>query len=123
MKTVLIVESSKNIAMMIEKCLTNNGFKVEKADDGVEALVKLFNIYPDIIILEVVLSKLSGTMLCEAVRQNEKLSKSLVIAIGSGIHQEEIKEVLEAGADEYLSKPFKARELIETINREFINKR
>lgn len=112
MKKILIVEDTKNIKIMIEKFLINKGFQVECAMDGVEALVKVFDLMPDIVLLDLVLPKLSGILVCEAIRSNEKLLKLPVIMMSSMTNDENINAILEAGASDYITKPFTLSELL-----------
>ena len=112
MKKILIVEDTKNIKIMIEKFLINKGFQVECAMDGVEALVKVFDLMPDIVLLDLVLPKLSGILVCEAIRSNEKFLKLPVIMMSSMTNDENIKAILEAGASDYITKPFTLSELL-----------
>ena len=121
MKKVLIVEESRNVTLMISKCLTAHGFLIEQASDGVEAIVKIFDAKPDIILLSIALPKLSGFTICEAVRSNERLD-NIIIAMGTNAHEGESKSILEAGANEYISKPFTPKELIGLIQKYIIGK-
>lgn len=115
-KSVLIVEDSKNISLMIEKCLKGKDFEVTKASDGVEAMVKVFELKPDIMLLDLVLPKLSGISVCEAVKSNELLCETTIIAMSARTEENQINSILRAGADGYILKPFTPKELTDKMS-------
>lgn len=111
-KKVLIVEDEKSISDIIKYNLTKEGYCVETAFDGEEALKKVFEINPDIILLDIMLPKLDGFQICKKVR--ETLSVPILMLTAK---EEEVDKVLglELGADDYITKPFGMRELIARI--------
>lgn len=114
-KSILLVEDSKNISLMIEKCLKNRGFHVDKAEDGVEAMVKIFQERPELILLDIMLPKLSGTAVCQAIKSNAELSKIPIIIMSARTEESQIDSVILAGADGYILKPFTPHVLISKI--------
>jgi DNA-binding response OmpR family regulator len=119
-KKVLIVEDSKNISFMIEMCLKTNGYQVFKASDGVEAMVKIFDIIPDLILLDILIPKLNGYSVCEAVKSNEKISRIPIIAMSAKTQDEDIQKAFELGVSDYLAKPFSPAELLSAV-RKYLN--
>ena len=92
--------------------LEKEGFQVEEAFDGEEALEKAFNLNPDIIILDLMLPGLDGFEVCREIRKKEEIPIIMLTAKG-----EDIDKVLglELGADDYMTKPFNPRELVARI--------
>lgn len=119
-KKILVIEDSKNISFMIEMCLKRNGFHVYKAADGVEAMETIFNVVPDLILLDIVIPKLNGYLICEAVKANDKLSKIPIVVMSAKTQEDDIQKAFELGASDYLTKPFNPSELMEKVKR-YIN--
>ncbi len=106
---VLIVEDEESFVEALTVGLTREGFTVNVARDGKEAL-DLFNAYsPDIVLLDVMLPLVSGVDVCRQIRARSQVPIIMVTAKG-----EEIDAVvgLEVGADDYVTKPYRLRELI-----------
>ena len=106
---VLIVEDEESFVEALTVGLAREGFTVNVARDGKEAL-DLFNAYsPDIVLLDVMLPLVSGVDVCRQIRARSQVPIIMVTAKG-----EEIDAVvgLEVGADDYVTKPYRLRELI-----------
>lgn len=116
-KKILIVEDSKNIMLMVEKLLTQKGFEVIKAADGVDAMMKVFDKEPDLILLDIVVPKLNGYLVCKGIKSNDKVSKIPVIAMSAKAQDDDMQKAIEAGVSDFLTKPFTPRELLEKINK------
>jgi len=112
---ILIVEDEKEIAQLINNCLTREGFECHIAYDGLSALEKAKIIQPDLIILDLMLPKLDGLEVCSQVR-NLGMTKDPYILMLTA-KGEEIDRVigLSTGADDYLVKPFSPRELVARV--------
>ena len=111
-KTVLLVDDEKTLVKALKFNLEKEGFQVEEAFDGEEALEKAFNLNPDIIILDLMLPGLDGFEVCREIRKKEEIPIIMLTAKG-----EDIDKVLglELGADDYMTKPFNPRELVARI--------
>ena len=112
-KKVLIVDDEKPISDIIKFNLVKEGFSVETAFDGEEALTKVYQYEPDIILLDLMLPKIDGFQVCRKVRESFNMPIIMLTA-----KEEEVDKVLglELGADDYITKPFGMRELIARIN-------
>ncbi|MEK7409838.1 MAG: response regulator transcription factor [Actinomycetota bacterium] len=111
-QTVFVVEDEESFVEALVIGLRREGFKVEVARDGAEALAKFDVVNPDIVLLDVMLPKVSGTDVCRELRKKSKVPIIMVSAKGA-----EIDTVvgLEVGADDYIVKPYRMRELIARI--------
>jgi two-component system, OmpR family, response regulator RegX3 len=107
--TVLVVEDEASYVEALTIGLTREGFNVEVATDGAEALLRFDDVAPDLVLLDVMLPKMSGIDVCRLIRKRSQVPIIMVTAKGA-----EIDTVvgLEVGADDYVSKPYRMRELV-----------
>ena len=109
---ILTVDDEVDIVDMIGSYLTEEGYDVIKAYDGVEALDKIRQEPPDLVLLDIMMPGLDGFEVCKQIRAESAVPILMVTAKGSDID----KIVgLEIGADDYISKPFNPRELIARV--------
>jgi len=111
-KTILVVDDEKPIADILQFNLIKEGYKVVCAYDGDEALEKVEEIKPDLMLLDIMLPKRDGIEVCREVRKKYDIPIIMLTAKDS-----EIDKVLglELGADDYVTKPFSTRELIARV--------
>ena len=109
---VFVVEDEESFIEALDIGLKREGFRVSVAKDGAEALSMFDKINPDIILLDVMLPKVSGTDVCREIRKKSQVPIIMVSAKGS-----EIDTIigLEVGADDYIVKPYRLRELVARI--------
>ncbi|MEM8905483.1 MAG: response regulator transcription factor [Actinomycetota bacterium] len=107
--TVLVVDDEDSIVDALALGLRREGFRVHVAQDGTEALTLFDTAQPDLVLLDVMLPKMSGIDVCRELRKRSKVPIIMVSAKGS-----EIDTVvgLEVGADDYVTKPYRLRELV-----------
>jgi two-component system, OmpR family, response regulator RegX3 len=110
--SVLIVEDEDSFIDALTLGLTREGFKVSVARDGAEALDLFDDVAPDLVLLDVMLPKISGLDVCRQLRARSNVPIIMVTAKGA-----EIDTVvgLEMGADDYVTKPYRLRELVARI--------
>ena len=111
-KTILVVDDEKPIADILQFNLIKEGYTVICAYDGEEALEKVEEQQPDLMLLDIMLPKRDGMEVCREVRKKYDFPIIMLTAKGS-----EIDKVLglEMGADDYVTKPFSTRELIARV--------
>lgn len=109
---VLIVEDDEAIAAMLRYNLKSEGFSVEHADDGEEALQLVNEQKPDIILLDWMLPSISGIEVCRRLRQNEKTRNIPIIMVTARSEESDKLMGLDYGADDYITKPFSPAELV-----------
>lgn len=107
-KTVLIVDDEQPIRELLALYLIKEGFIVQEAADGAEALIKQQECKPDIIILDIMMPVLDGLEVCRQIR---KFSTIPIIMLTSRAEDEDRIMGLELGADDYVTKPFNPREV------------
>ena len=109
MPTILVVDDEESFIEALQVGLRREGFRIEVARDGAEALAVFDTVRPDAVLLDVMLPKISGTDVCREIRKKSSVPIIMVSAKGS-----EIDAVvgLEVGADDYIVKPYRLRELV-----------
>lgn len=109
---ILLIEDEVAIADSVAYSLRNEGFEVHTAYDGVAGLSAYRSFYPDLIVLDLMLPKLSGLDLCRLLRKESSVPIVVLTA-----KTEEIDRILglELGADDYICKPFSIKELIARV--------
>jgi two-component system response regulator RegX3 len=107
--SVLLVEDEDSFVEALTIGLSREGFEVSVARDGAEALDRFDDLKPDLVLLDVMLPKVSGVDVCRELRSRSDVPIIMVTAKGA-----EIDTVvgLEVGADDYVSKPYRLRELV-----------
>jgi len=111
-ETLLVVDDEKNIVDLARLYLEKEGFHVESAVDGDEALAKAAALSPALIVLDLMLPKVDGWEVCRRLRAHSQVPIIMLTARGDDVD----KIVgLELGADDYLSKPFNPRELVARV--------
>ncbi|MBG9586329.1 response regulator transcription factor [Cytobacillus firmus] len=108
MTRILIVDDDRQIADLIEVYLKNDGYIIDKAGDGIEALKNLEQASPDLIVLDIMMPKMDGLEFCKYVRKNNQVPILMVSA-----KAEDMDKImgLMTGADDYMIKPFNPLEL------------
>ena len=113
---VLIVDDEPEFVELVSWVLRKEGYGVESAYDGLEALDKARSAQPDLIVLDLMLPELDGTAVCEILRQLPSTSRIPILMV-TGCASDACKVIaLNAGADEYLVKPCSPRDLVARVN-------
>jgi DNA-binding response OmpR family regulator len=112
---ILIVEDDHDIAGLVELYLKKAGHAPEVVSSGDEALARIRQTPPDLVVLDVMLPGLDGLAICKAIRANEKTAAMPIIILSARAEETDRIRGLELGADDYLIKPFSPKELIARI--------
>ncbi|MGA9531818.1 MAG: response regulator [Anaerolineales bacterium] len=108
-KLALVIEDQPEMQALLHAILDGAGYRVEIASDGPGALDHLSAETPDIVLLDLLLPRMDGLTVCRAIRQ---WSTVPVIVLTSKTSTDDLVAAIEAGADDYLSKPFESAELL-----------
>ena len=111
-ETILVVDDEKNIVELARLYLESEGYVVESAYDGAEALAKIRSLRPALVVLDLMLPKIDGWEVCRRVRATSDVPIIMLTA-----RSEDVDKIvgLELGADDYLTKPFNPRELVARV--------
>jgi excisionase family DNA binding protein len=115
-RKVLLVDDDVEIVEMIGKVLEDDGrFEVRIANNGFDAGMMVKEYRPDLIILDVMLPDINGKEVCQRVRNDLSLEEVKIICISGMIEDNKIADLKEAGANDFLHKPFEIEELIDRM--------
>ncbi|WP_420632218.1 response regulator transcription factor [Candidatus Leptofilum sp.] len=114
--SVLVVDDELEIRQLLTTMLTLMGYESFMAEDGLDALEKIPECRPDILILDVMMPRMDGLTLCRKLRETAETAELPIIMLSGKAHQEAIQEGLNAGANRYLVKPTGLDELTRNIS-------
>jgi len=117
MSKVLVVEDSVTQREMISQLLKNSGLAVTVANDGLEALGRLKNTKPDIVVLDIVMPKMNGYEVCRRIKSDPTTKDIPVVMCSSKGEEFDRYWGLKQGADAYIAKPFQPTELVGTVKQ------
>ena len=115
---VLVVDDDPEIVELFVDVLERDGrFEVKTAATGYDAgmLTREFN--PDLIILDYMLPDVNGNVVCQTIRSKPEFQQTKIIIVSGVVNQDEINDLLKAGADEFVKKPFNIEKIIERIGQ------
>lgn len=112
---VLLIEDEKNIASFIERSLSSAGYQVSAAYDGETGLDMIAGNEFDVIILDIILPRKNGWEVCQQIRQQYQRDTPILM-LSALNHTNHVVKGLEAGADDYMAKPFKLNELMARLH-------
>lgn len=112
---LLIADDSVTIQKVVDLAFEDEDVNVITAGDGQEALDKVNDVQPDIIIVDTDMPKLNGFELCQKIKENEKLKNISVCLLHSDFEEFDEEKFRSCGADGHLSKPFKSEDIINKV--------
>jgi len=113
---ILVVDDEADIVEFISYNLEKEGYTVQTAHNGLEAVEKASSFRPDLIVLDVMMPQLDGIEACRKIRENPELSNTFIMFLTA--RNEEYSEIagFDAGGDDYVFKPIKPRALLSRVN-------
>ncbi|PCJ17267.1 MAG: response regulator [Gammaproteobacteria bacterium] len=115
-KRILVVDDEPEMANAIKRVLIRSGYKVATANNGFQAGLQLQRFTPNLITLDLKMPLVDGHEVIEEVKRNNT-SNSIKILVVSGQTKPELERAVEKGADDFLEKPFKNKELLSRIDQ------
>jgi DNA-binding response OmpR family regulator len=112
---ILIVDDEPNIVISLEFLMQQSGYEVGIARDGEEALARVKEFQPNLVLLDVMLPLHSGFEVCQKIRENHDWDRIKVLMLSARGRDVDASKGLALGADAYITKPFSTRELIEKV--------
>lgn len=110
-KTIYIVDDEEKNLLLMERALSQYSYNILKFRNGKEVISSLEKVFPDLVLLDVMMPEMDGYKVCSAIKNNEK-TKFIPVILVTGLDELRDKiRGLEAGADEFISKPFHPMEL------------
>ncbi len=114
-RTILVVEDSLTIRMQTKELLQENGFEVLLAKNGCQCLQVLEDEKPDIILLDIIMPEMDGIEACRRIKADERLNKIPILILTAQTDVNSKVKGLDAGADDYIVKPFEIEELMARV--------
>jgi len=114
-RRILIADDEPNIVTALEYLLQRQGYEVQIARNGDEALQMIESAPPDLVLLDIMMPLRSGYEVCKRIRENPALKHVKVVMLSAKGRDAEVTKGLALGADLYITKPFSTRELIDKI--------
>ena len=118
-KKILVVDDERQIVKLVEINLRKAGYDVVCAYDGVEALEKVQNDRPDMIVLDVMMPRMNGFDVLKKLQANPETEQIPVIMLTAKAQDADIFAGWQSGVSSYLTKPFNPRELLTFVQRIF----
>jgi DNA-binding response OmpR family regulator len=115
--TVLVVDDDPVIVRLLEVNFEMEGFTVIAAVDGMDGVDRARKHVPDIVVSDVMMPKLNGLELCVALKTDDSTKHIPVILLSAKAQVADIRAGLDAGADDYVTKPFEPLDLIDRVNK------
>ncbi len=115
MKRILVVEDEKNIRINLMDILDMSGYSVSTAENGSDAILMMQESLPDLVISDIRMPLMDGKQLLIHMRKEMPLRNVPFLFLTSKIEPEDIREGMNHGADDYITKPFKYEELLKAI--------
>jgi len=115
-KKILIVDDDAEIIeMMVDVFVRDGRFDVKSAASGYEGGIMTEQFRPDLIILDYMLPDVNGNIVCRTIKQNPDFAEIKIIIVSGVVNEEEIEDLKQAGAEEFIKKPFNIAQLIDKI--------
>jgi two-component system, OmpR family, alkaline phosphatase synthesis response regulator PhoP len=114
-KKLLVVEDEQDILQLVKHYLEKEGFRVLTAMSGIEALRKVKEEKPDLIVLDLMLPEMDGLEVCKRVRSSPETAMLPIIMLTAKAEESDTIVGLELGADDYVTKPFSPKALVARV--------
>ncbi|HEX6133273.1 MAG TPA: response regulator [Longimicrobiales bacterium] len=115
--SVMIVDDDPNALDIVRTFLESKGYRVATAKDGNEALAKLEDVHPDLVLLDVMMPGMDGWEVARVIKNHPSFGRTRVVMLTARSDFADKHEGLRAGADDYIVKPIQLRELGERVER------
>ena len=114
-KRILVVDDEKDIVELLQYNLEKEGYKISTVFSGEQCLENIKTELPDLILLDLMLPEIDGLDVCKILKSNSRTSNIPIIMLTAKGEETDIVLGLELGADDYITKPFKIRELLARV--------
>ena len=112
---ILIADDEPNILISLEFLMKREGFEVVLARDGQEAIDAIARERPDLVLLDVMMPVKTGFDVCSEVRASEELHDTLIVMLTAKGRDTDVAKGLALGANDYMTKPFSTRDLVQKV--------
>lgn len=113
---ILLVDDEPYILRSLSYLLTREGYAIETASNGEEALARLHDLHPPLVFLDVMMPRMNGYEVCARIKQDPAFDGTYVVMLSAKGQQIDRERGLLGGADEYMTKPFSPREVAQRVH-------
>jgi CheY-like chemotaxis protein len=114
-KKVLVVDDNEDSVRILVKTLQSAGYSVQFARDGIEAILMIRNEGPDLVLLDIMMPRMDGFEVCQAVKANSKTKHIPIVMVTGKTDFDSRYKALKLGASDYLMKPIRPFETIQKV--------
>ncbi len=116
-KRILIVDDDAEIVELMVDVLARDGrFDTKTASSGYDAGLITQQFRPDLMILDYMLPDVNGNIVCQTIRRNPEFASTKIVIVSGVVNQDEIQDLIDAGAEDFMKKPFNIIELVDKIS-------
>jgi DNA-binding response OmpR family regulator len=119
----LVVDDEPDIRSVITFMLDRSGFEVHEESDGEAGLAAAGALHPNVVLLDWMMPKMNGLEVCRALRRDVDQQSAIVILLTAKAQESDVELGLAAGAQDYILKPFRPKELVERVQNLLIQAR
>ena len=113
-RKLLIVDDDQDLVELMVDAFSRDGrFEIKSANNGFDAGMLVREFRPDLVVLDVMLPDINGKEVCQRVRSDENMKSLKIICISGMVEQDKIQDLMMAGADDFMNKPFDVDKLLE----------
>jgi|YNPNPStandDraft_1061719.scaffolds.fasta_scaffold84368_2 DNA-binding response OmpR family regulator len=120
-KKIVVVDDDRGICNLLSKVFTGEGYITECVYNGKDALKKIDEILPDLVILDIMLPDLNGYQVLELMKKSEKTKNVKVVMLTQKDLLKDVEQAMTLGADNYIVKPFDINRILKTVNEILIS--
>jgi DNA-binding response OmpR family regulator len=115
-RRVLIVDGDVKLADLLKDVFDRDGrFHTRTANNGFDGGMQVKVFRPDLIVLDVMLPDINGKEVCQRIRRDERMDVIKILCISGMVEQDKISELIDAGADAFMEKPFTVESLLQKV--------
>ena len=112
---ILIVDDTETMRLYEHMLLSGQGYVLEMAENGVDALDKIQDDRPDLVLMDIMMPVMDGIECCKKIKANEDTKDIKVVMVTTKSEYEKVKEAFAAGCDDYVTKPIDRMELLSKL--------
>ena len=113
---VFIVDDESEITEIVDTFLTEHGFQVTTENNPVEAIKKIKNVKPNVILLDIMMPGIDGYEICQRLKQDPEFTNTPVIFLTGKDRSDDMGRSFKSGGDMFIKKPFSCERLLEIVN-------
>ena len=114
-KLLIVDDDVELVELMVDAFSRGDRFEIRTANNGFDAGMAVKEFRPDLVVLDVMLPDINGKEVCQRVRSDPSMSAVKVICISGMVEEEKINDLIDAGANDFMKKPFDVEELIDRV--------